>query len=171
MSVFGNLNPPTGRSPPQLPNNETKTPPDRSSINTRRRDGRFSHGRLYPPSTPTVLPHPQVHAPWASLARRWGTSGPCALWPRLRAAWDPRSISPVPPRHHSHLPPPGVPSPRHPGIFSRDPAAPSRPGAPCQPVQSFIPSATPVPAGFKPASTAAIPTLANPPPFATSPSP
>ena len=39
------------------------------------------------------------------------------LWPRLRAAWDPRSIAPLPPRRHSHLPAaasPTRPSSAHP---------------------------------------------------------
>jgi len=74
LSVFGNLNPPTGRSPPQLPNSEPKTPPARSSITTRRRDGRLVRARLCPPSTPTVRPHPpgsraidQLNPAWVDL--------------------------------------------------------------------------------------------------------
>ncbi len=104
MSVLGNLNPPTGRSPPQLPNNETKTPPDRSRINTRRRDGRFDRGRLYPPSTPTVLPHPPGSRAMGQLSPTLGNQ-----WPMCLVAQAARSLGPALDRARpptSPLPPP-----------------------------------------------------------------
>ena len=147
---------------------------------------------LPPPLLPAVPDPPVFRAPRVPALRRGGVSDP----PVFRAPRVPSLVRatfltglfrsrrlrtyracpelPKRARVEPHPQAPKPPSPirlRHPGVFSRDPAAPSRQGAPCQPVQSFIPSATPVRAGFKPASTAPIPTLANPPPFATSPSP
>ena len=192
---------PTAPGAPCSPFTAATQPPDPLNVPVRLRPLPFfstlnSHYSQLTPSSPSPSsspPRPPVfRAPRVPALRRGGVSDP----PVFRAPRVPSLVRatfltglfrsrrlrtyracpelPKRARVEPHPQAPKPPSPirlRHPGVFSRDPAAPSRQGAPCQPVQSFIPSATPVRAGFKPASTAPIPTLANPPPFATSPSP